>query len=912
MKSLFNYFFVFLLTLFGVNSADSQCSVDSGCLEYNISTYHCLQSGSVMFLSDFITPSGTLPSGGGFVNLIIDGILVMDVDYTFDSGSHILLTPGSEVSIGDGNPNNSTGPVIAITDGSLVSSCEGYWDDIRLTDPGAELIIQLSTITNGENGIFIDDQTTFTSENSDYHSFDDDAFGIIIGDDNEPTGQDITVTIRDNTFEDIQRPLTIVNTIPLSLGEKNVFTTTETQSSSWAAIFLSNSSLSIAKGNSIDGYYRGIIHYSDPDENHFLSMTNMSIKNTSQEGIRAGGEIFSNQFTSGLSLFVYNSTFEDCSTGIFARIRNGGKGFIYNNDFLDAGTFSGRIINLIGDLPSGVSITENEMNTPVASGGIRVSMPLWDAGDKVQISDNILNVNQQEGILLNLGQGGIIENNSITSSNNIGIWINPLTPGVTISDNDIEIGTGDGLTGSGIVLVDSPNAKIVCNTTDGNNAGGGLLFLGDCDGAIISQNTMENHVRGLTIYSYSKVGLYGVTGPQVYRDNVWNGGSTAEAYMGAYFSGTIPNLFKILSQFTINQNTGSIWPSPIIPSQSVPGGVTDWIRYEYNPSHSPELCGDILEEEVGLAPTPFQEEIIDQNITEPTDGEGKYRDLEFKIYQLLMNDTSLIDTSNQAYFDSINTTEFLKRYQVEAIINGLSVLTDTIPVQTDTESLLAELSILQTIDTIGISMAERDSVLAEVHTIKASIDTTISDYDSTSNLIVQLISTRLAAWSPTELSDSILHEVLTIYFDNFGTPFEDYTTADQNAIENTADLCMEKYGKGVTLANAIAGTLFDYDPVSACSPPPPQNPVNTREEDAKKFFTVFPSPTTGTVYIEQNTPASVIKFINVMDSRGQIVSTISTYTNNSINLSDLPSGLYFIAINTADGQRQIEKILLQK
>ncbi|MDZ4703861.1 MAG: hypothetical protein SH848_08025 [Saprospiraceae bacterium] len=283
------------------------------------------------------------------------------------------------------------------------------------------------------------------------------------------------------------------------------------------------------------------------------------------------------------------------------------------------------------------------MKNTIGSGAFIIDAPFWQPAYKEMIISKNKLETTSHAIEVILSRGGAIMDNEIfvDNVNNIpfaGIQVTN-TSRINISRNFIVATNGDGKTDGSIVLRNSPQAFVYCNTTDGDGARSGLLFLENCDGSIVRRNQMDDHARGLAIMS-----LYGdgVTGQQIYKNNRWNGGTAAEAFMGAFLVSGINPMFFQFSQFKVQDNTSNLWPNPIIPAQASSGPL-DWFYYD-PATIDPELyCLTPQEEEKDPSKklTAFEEGLIDGSIEEIEGAEGKYRDIDFDIYYKLRRSGTL-------------------------------------------------------------------------------------------------------------------------------------------------------------------------------------------------------------------------------------------------------------------------------
>jgi hypothetical protein len=98
---------------------------------------------------------------------------------------------------------------------------------------------------------------------------------------------------------------------------------------------------------------------------------------------------------------------------------------------------------------------------------------------------------------------------------------------------------------------------------------------------------------------------------------------------------------------------------------------------------------------------------------------------------------------------------------------------------------------------------------------------------------------------------------------------------------------------------------YTYD-TSACT-----ISTNVQQINLKKVIEVYPNPTNGEIYFEKLPEEKIsIKITNVL---GQTIyfTQIENKNNFSLSLSDKPSGLYLISLQTNSGKTINKKIIKQ-
>ena len=85
------------------------------------------------------------------------------------------------------------------------------------------------------------------------------------------------------------------------------------------------------------------------------------------------------------------------------------------------------------------------------------------------------------------------------------------------------------------------------------------------------------------------------------------------------------------------------------------------------------------------------------------------------------------------------------------------------------------------------------------------------------------------------------------------------------------------------------------------------NPALSIQEEQKVVVSIFPNPVKETLYIESNIP--VVSAIVYNISGQKLLHTAKITNSNSIDVTVLPSGMYFITLVSETGQQQLQKFI---
>lgn len=115
------------------------------------------------------------------------------------------------------------------------------------------------------------------------------------------------------------------------------------------------------------------------------------------------------------------------------------------------------------------------------------------------------------------------------------------------------------------------------------------------------------------------------------------------------------------------------------------------------------------------------------------------------------------------------------------------------------------------------------------------------------------------------------------------------------------------YTINVSVFHSVSSTVCDYFSAG------PTSTVNfldvTSFEKFPEKFALFPNPTSGK--IEFNGEQSLINKISIFDNLGRIIKTEENIKSNSIELNGFNDGIYFVKLETKNGNFT-QKIILKK
>ena len=165
-------------------------------------------------------------------------------------------------------------------------------------------------------------------------------------------------------------------------------------------------------------------------------------------------------------------------------------------------------------------------------------------------------------------------------------------------------------------------------------------------------------------------------------------------------------------------------------------------------------------------------------------------------------------------------------------------------------------------------------------------------------------------WSSQHPADILLRDVLSIYFNNYGISFSNYSEEEKATIEIYSNLCLEEFGKGVYFANVIAGTLFEKDYIESCTPIQGLNKKTKNQALQNEKISVYPSLTNGIIFID--TSERDVECIRIYDIFGRIIQHYQKPVGYlEVDIKKETPGIYFVEITFPNNTHYVEKVVLK-
>ena len=515
-------------------------------------------------------------------------------------------------------------------------------------------------------------------------------------------------------------------------------------------------------------------------------------------------------------------------------------------------------------------------------------------GYKQKFTFNDSNNSNSTGIELQNCMGISINWNTIKNSNKAGIILqnsnentlyknliqpnaNELSNGIvlensnnnTLEENDLVSGS-DIKSNSGIEVSDSYAGTYSCNTI--NSFINGTHFMGGCDRSMIEGTNYYSNDNDLiiglsnatnTLDGMTVIGTQGNVGTNEGWGNKWLSHSST-----AHHSGTLEIIER--STFLVDASGGMVVYKPIFIEATAPE-----IWFENRPeitNLNPCSSGHIIE-------TMNCKWIIDK--------------------------IKMIDTMR-----GINAcTRVMWQYRylkqlIEMKKKGL--------LSKECEDFLKKQNYYTILQVVKISKA-----IDSVNYVKIRIDSTQIGDISRIRLKTAIDSIRLLI-DNTILVDSCL-KVLNIVHDVRLNQIESDTLSDRDItiLQPIAESCTVEMGEGVYWARSLLSMYQDkrYPTFEECFSPLIIPRSETSSASEKEKLQIFPNPASEIVNISVNLSMDEFGKLIILDIQGneKYSTIVDKYTEKiTIDTKSYPGGLYIVKYISADGEEQIEKLMITK
>lgn len=834
-----------------------------------------------------------LPQNYQPYNLFLSGQFEINETYCFKGEIGNLLHVNAEQS---SSIIVQSGHTLTI-DNADFSSCEGMWQGIIVED-GATLEISNSKISDAINAIEVLDGGTLKIDNV---NFSNNFVGILC------EGGIINVNSFDNnTF----------SAPSLKNGDQGI-----------AGIYLSNvtSADFSGIGNIISEVENGVFSY-----NSSFDLAGIEFNNIFESGSFLPGHGVYARSSGYDEMNIEDCQFSKMKWGIYSDHMNsditdvnmsslnyGFHGLNRSTAYISESDITAENNAVLSDDCTMLRIVENNNLAVIGLTGqenksntVQINSPGYTLAlvrDNMQIKAD----NAKNALFMQSGYFLRAENNYIDHNYNIGYGIN--TSGVDLIDVDCNGIDGVGGNDRGFFSIDS-DGSVSCNSILGSKTG--IEFSGLAADIPVSGNAMTGSSQvGLRINGGGTA-----IGEQPHRGNLWNAGSIAE-HLGLNFQ---------QSRFFTNSNQPPIYPYNL----NIPGGdPSEW----FDPSQSwatsfvcPSGCGEDFP--IPLEPEIFYPECIftdldiaiaDGSFNTPDVDQGTWHNSKKNLYERLTfycdyqgNDsdlTNFMNTTAQGNLGTLASVEFgIKGLEIlENYPTASSLSTSIIDLETAKEGLKQT---LQQLNDPSLTSSQIQALEQDAESFKGTINSKRNAVDSLSNLLkiqkLQVVS-QLFSTNESVLPTNVMEEndklVNRIYLQSYAVDTTIITPGQLDTLLIIAGQCPQEGGEGVLRARALYSTVVQGSWFSDdyCTNNPNERKSFNAEESNSEVLVVSPNPTSSSATIRIKNPSSENTTIEVFNGVGILVKIYNVEANVNqikVNLSDLPSGLFYLNLMDEKGR----------
>jgi hypothetical protein len=825
-------------------------------------------------------------------DVVIDGQLTVDVDYTFSGLSRLYMRPGSSINV--------TADYFTLMDRTTVRACDQPWQGIDVAG-GSTLILDGVNGVNGDVNIM--DAEIAVEANSPISAVSSIGVKFI----NNAVG--ISSTGGTGWYFDIQ---------------DNIFTSDEfTQLNSLVGVRM----VDVSEVLSLSGNLYNKLVYGVWSTNTTLNVRSDRFVTISDVGILT--ECNNNAFywlrQSGLGQGV--ASFDDCFIGIKA-------------DNVEVGIQN----NLMTRMNRGISLRRGNFkdagifNNTINAERLGISVNNWRPRtlfNRFRIENNLINMDgfASEGAAVWLENlttdrnSGVINNTFNLSDARYGIYCNTVR-GTMLAVNDIAMNNAQAMTGidlnntfsnsvycngttgadinaeqEGIRVASSSNVSMNCNASD--NTERAILYDGQNLPIRMISNFFNSHNRAVQYEAGTLIGVQPHHGNRWLTSlnspdfGVWHKGNQIEI-LGCQieFDGgdePVPGQTQLRSTEEPTQmasifdpeggNTLSCVTNSCPPTVGSDGGLTD----SGNKADALVAAGNYMPS--GIYPV-AQAWVAKR-----------------QLYRRLLETPGLM-TPNSDYLSFYNAnanTTVGKLGQIEAALDALSTI------DANTQALLdANQASLDTkLGELDVLVAQYDAnpttqLASQIQTKRNEVASLQSDQK---DLMQPVLSNRMssaASWLATNNAITVVEEyeqmqqqVNAVALENIANGATELTTAQRNLLTPIANACPRLGGQAVYQARALLNDQAVYDDGVLCTQATPLKQPITKESH-EMAFKLYPNPAANgytMVEFEQNAPSngSVI----LIDALGRVVLTQKFEEGDSsiaLFLDGLPAGLFQLTI----------------
>jgi hypothetical protein len=536
--------------------------------------------------------SGCFTTGPQYIIIPQNHTLKVDVDYTFVSGSEVVMEPGSQIVV-CGQPTATPATTATLTlDQTTVRSCSGSndWGGITVNAGCTLKVLHVSTIQNAQTAILAQQNSLVQLNKS---KFLDNNVGIdgLVPFTLNMSGTTIagganSSAVAGNTGIRLTDPSTGSPVSSMAIGASASVTSWifDYETGIYAqSVDLTVTNVGISRTDNTYSQFGVKVEGTSLKKGNLelIGLGGLETSTPTIEKVKRGIEFYDGDLTvssARISNVEYGIVVQSSATSLLDINGNtidafGVRGFehrntpvadarIIDNRFIDNIPHVFPALNRVGIIVENVAVAADhyliqlnrvldEVKPPYGTGTIterHFGIVPWGSPN-ITIDNNFVETaysantpHRFHGIYV-LNSGNVhVTNNTVQKRN--------------YTDHPDEV---QSLTSYGIAAETSPSLVVSCNLVAGIHTG--IDFWGDCGNTVLAANEMRDNYVGLYLWSGAQIGM------QFDRHNRWTNTVVLPSYYEALLSNPAD---AINSQFYVYKPLGSTdqWPSPVAPASN--------------------------------------------------------------------------------------------------------------------------------------------------------------------------------------------------------------------------------------------------------------------------------------------------------------------------------------------------------
>ncbi|MEL6863903.1 MAG: T9SS type A sorting domain-containing protein [Bacteroidota bacterium] len=470
-----------------------------------------------------------------------------------------------------------------------------------------------------------------------------------------------------------------------------------------------------------------------------------------------------------------------------------------------------------------------------------------------------------------------------------------------------------------VTVSNSPQALVYCNELEGDRA---INIINDCSGSRINGNIMTG--TGINLEYGSASNTFAVTGPQAYQGNNFDPSSEGTIKARHRSSASI----ALQSQYRLGFLAGAQGTAlyPFFDSDA-----NNWF---FKDNQGIDLFCPSIEFEVDA--TELLTDLAKTNINllaggiKDVYGPELEFDLQLKLYRALdeLRETVVLEPELQGWYDRLRVTSIGDFIEFEDVFRTATELSETeertaVALTAAIKTLTTELNAIQwyQIDRSTrlpiIDEAQQKIFIDKSNELEIKVAELSAFNDRQSQALIgalpQLAAINARIAGTRNSSEANLKEANSLFLQRMTPGFSGFNPTELEKLKDIAGQCAGYGGEGVYLARTLFSeatlTVTTYNDECLQEVAPGRSDLETKPSLAQQVE-VFPNPADESVWVNVSADHEV-KFLILSDILGKTVRSIQVPEGANtfqINTSELPAGSYFLS--AAEGAYEAIKLVI--